>query len=134
MTPDQARTEAHMTQQELADAAGIHRHTLDMVEHGWRRPTTVTTWRLARALRPRGTLRDRVALDERLRQAAGSSLRYSNTRPHRRREAVREELRAEAGGGQVLEDHDTGWGAAILAELSSAAIRQGPAGQPDHSR
>ena len=39
-----------------------------------------------------------MALDQRLRDAAGSSLRIAATRPHAAREWVRVELLAEAGG------------------------------------
>ncbi|MDQ4031289.1 MAG: hypothetical protein M3332_03075, partial [Actinomycetota bacterium] len=45
-----------------------------------------------------GTLRDRVALDQRLRDAAGPSLRHSRTRLHAAREQVRAELLAAAAG------------------------------------
>lgn len=92
--------------------------TIKRLESGWRRPTTSSVWRLARALRPRGTMRDRVALDERLRKAAGPSLQHATTRAHRRREAVRAELVGEAGDGVVLGDHDETLGGAFLAELA----------------
>jgi DNA-binding XRE family transcriptional regulator len=127
------RARAHLTQRELAAAAGLHVHTVELLEVGWRRPSTVATWRLARALRPNGTLRDRVAADERLRQAAGSALRFAATRPHRRREAVREQLLAEADVGVVLGDHDETLGGALVAELSRM-FDSTPATQPDEAR
>jgi len=89
----------NLTQQELADAAGVDRRTIDRLENGQRRPSTVSIWKIARALRPGDSQQDRVALDERLRQAAGRSLVWSNTRPHAGRERVRAELLAEAAGG-----------------------------------
>jgi hypothetical protein len=104
-------------------AAGLHVRTIELLEAGWRRPSTVSTWKLARALRPRGSRRDRVALDEQLRRAAGESLRVAATRPHRAREATRTELLAEAGSGPVLGDRDD-LGAAILAELSNPLGRE----------
>jgi transcriptional regulator with XRE-family HTH domain len=118
------RARAHLTQRELAEAAGLHVHTVELLEVGWRRPTSSSVWKLARALRPKGTLRDRVALDERLRRAAGSSLRYAATRAHRRREAVRAELLEEADGGVVLGDHDETLGGAIAAALAFGAVDQ----------
>ena len=111
---------AGMTQQQLADAAGLDRRTIDRLENGQRRPSTVSIWRIARALRPGDSLRDRVALDERLRRAAGHSLVYAATRPHAARERVRGELLAEAGGGPVVTEIDT-FGAALLAEIAAAA-------------
>ena len=48
-----------VTQQGLADAAGLDRRTVDRLENGRRRPSTVSIWRLARALRPGASLRDR---------------------------------------------------------------------------
>jgi len=75
-----------------------------------------------RALRPHGTLRDRVALDERLRRAAGPSLVYANTRPHAARERVRGELLAEAGGGPVVTGSDV-FGAVMLADLAAGAAQ-----------
>jgi len=104
----------------LADAAGLDRRTVDRLENGQRRPSTVSCWRIARALRPGDSLRDRVALDERLRRAAGHSLVYAATRPHAARERVRGELLAEAGGGPVVTEIDT-FGAALLAEIAAAA-------------
>jgi len=67
----------HWTQQQLADAAGLDRRTVDRLENGQRRPSTVSVWKIARALRPGDSLRDQVALDERLRRAAGRSLERS---------------------------------------------------------
>ena len=65
-------------------------------------------------------MRDRVALDERLRRAAGSSLVHANTRPHAARERVRAELLAEAAGGPVVTEIDV-FGAVLLASLAAAA-------------
>jgi len=95
------RGAARLTQAELAARAGVSRLTIVRLETAARRPTTTTTWRIAKALRPRGTRHDQVAVDERLRVAAGASLRDYSRRPHARREAVRRELLAEtaAGGG-----------------------------------
>ena len=42
----------HTTQQMLADAAGLDRRSIDRLEQGQRRPSTVSVWRIARALRP----------------------------------------------------------------------------------
>jgi len=111
-----------VTQQQLADAAGLDRRTVDRLENGQRRPSTVSIWRIARALRPRVTctLRDAVALDERLRRAAGRSLVHANTRPHGARERVRAELLAEAAGGPVATDVDV-FGAVLLADLAAAS-------------
>jgi len=108
------------TQQMLADAAGLDRRSIDRLEQGQRRPSTVSIWRIARALRPGDSMRDRVALDERLRRAAGRSLVYANTRPHAARERVRGELLAEAAGGPVVTDVDV-FGAVLLASLAAAA-------------
>ncbi|MCA1676839.1 MAG: hypothetical protein LC799_33240 [Actinobacteria bacterium] len=77
------------------------------LETAARRPTTTTTWRIAKALRPRGTLHDQVAVDERLRVAAGASLRDYSRRPHAARERVRAELLAEAAGALVVTEADT---------------------------
>ena len=51
----------HWTQQQLGDAAGLDRRTVDRLENGQRRPSTVSIWRIARALRPGDSMRDRVA-------------------------------------------------------------------------
>jgi transcriptional regulator with XRE-family HTH domain len=112
----------HATQQQLADAAGLDRRSIDRLEQGQRRPSTVSIWRIARALRPRVscTLHDAVALDERLRRAAGTSLAHANTRPHGARERVRAELLAEAAGGPVVTGSDV-FGAVLLADLAAAA-------------
>ncbi len=112
----------HVTQAQLADAAGLDRRTVDRLENGQRRPSTVSVWRIARALRPRVTctLRDAVALDERLRRAAGRSLVHANTRPHGARERVRGELLAEAAGAVVVTAIDT-FGAVLLASIAAAA-------------
>ena len=112
----------HVTQQMLADAAGLDRRTVDRLENGQRRPSTVSCWRIARALRPRVTctLRDAVALDERLRRAAGPSLVYAATRPHAARERVRGELLAEAAGAPVATAADV-FGALVLAHLAASA-------------
>lgn len=72
---------------------------------------------------PRGTctLRDAVAVDQRLRDAAGPSLRYYGTRRHEAREAVRAELLAEAAGrGPVATETDR-MGALIVADLVAGA-------------
>lgn len=110
----------HVTQQMLADAAGLDRRSIDRLENGQRRPSTVSCWRIARALRPGDSMRDRVALDERLRRAAGRSLVYANTRPHAARERVRGELLAEAVGAPVVTEIDT-FGAVLLASIAAAA-------------
>ena len=108
------------TQAQLADAAGLDRRTIDRLENGQRRPSTVSVWKIARALRPGDSLRDRVALDERLRRAAGASLVHAATRPHGARERVRGELLAEAAGDPVVTEIDT-FGAVLLASLAAAA-------------
>ena len=110
----------HATQQMLADAAGLDWRTIARLENGARRPSMVSVWRIARALRPGDSMRDRVALDERLRRAAGPSLVYAATRPHVARERVRGELLAEAAGAVVVTDADT-FGAALLADLAATA-------------
>ena len=112
----------HWTQQRLADAAGLDRRTIDRLENGQRRPSTVSIWRIARALRPGDSMRDRVALDERLRRAAGRSLVYANTRPHAARERVRGELLAEAGGGGPVATETDCMGALIVAELARGRV------------
>jgi len=109
----------HLTQQELADRAGLDRRTVDRLENGQRRPSTVSIWRLARALRPGDSMQDRVALEERLRRAAGHSLVYANTRPHAARERVRGELLAEAGAGPVASEADL-LGRLIVADLAAS--------------
>ena len=115
----------HWSQQELGDAAGLDRRTIDRLENGARRPSTVSLWRIARALRPGDSQRARVALDERLRQAAGRSLVYANTRPHVARERVRGELLAEAAGaGPVATEADT-IGRLIVADLAAWAAQAG---------
>ena len=111
----------HWTQQQLGDAAGLDRRTIDRIENGQRRPSTVSIWRIARALRAGGTVRDKVALDERLRQAAGRSLVRAATRPHVGRERVRGELLAETGGSPPVSDGDTSFGAVLLAHLAAGA-------------
>lgn len=105
----------HLTQQQLADAAGPDRKTIDRLENGRRRPTSASIWKIARALR--SDLRSRVALDERLRAAAGSSFQDYGRRPHAARERMRLALRLEAGDGLPAGDEDT-LGAAIVAELA----------------
>lgn len=55
---------------------------------------------------------------ERLRQAAGPSLRDFSRWPHSAREQVRAELLAEAGGGMPVTDADDSMGALVLAMLS----------------
>ena len=120
----------HVTQQMLADAAGLDRRTVDRLENGQRRPSTVSVWKIARALRPGDSLRDRVALDERLRRAAGRSLVYANTRPHAARERVRGELLAEAAGGPVVTDVDV-FGAVLLAEIAAGSAAADDGGHDD---
>ncbi len=110
----------HWTQQQLADAAGLDRRTIDRLENGQRRPSTSSVWKIARALRPGDSLRDRVALDERLRRAAGRSLVHANTRPHGARERVRGELLAEAAGAPVVTGADV-FGAVLIANLAAPA-------------
>ena len=112
------------TQGELAAAAGLDRRTIDRLENGQRRPSTSSVWKIARALRAGGTLRDQVALDERLRRAAGHSLVYANTRPHVARERVRGELLAEAAGATVVTEADV-FGAVLLADLAAGAAQAG---------
>ena len=80
----------------------------------------MSCWRIARALRPGDSMRDRVALDERLRRAAGRSLVYANTRPHAARERVRGELLAEAGAGLPASEADL-LGRLIVADLAAGA-------------
>ncbi len=63
-------------------------------------------------------MRDAVAVDQRLRDAAGSSLRYSRTPAHVARQQVRAELRAEAAGGPVATETDT-LGALVIADLAT---------------
>jgi transcriptional regulator with XRE-family HTH domain len=58
-----------LTQQQLADAAKLHRVTIARLEEGRQRPTAASVWKIA-ALRT--DLRSRVALDERLGRAAGT--------------------------------------------------------------
>jgi len=111
----------HWSQQELADAAGLDRRTIDRIENGRRRPSTVSIWKIARALRPGDSMRDRVAVDERLRQAAGRSLVWSNTRPHVGRERVRADLIAEAAGAGPVASESDSFGALILADLAAGA-------------
>lgn len=105
--------------QELADGAEMNLRTVRRLENGERRPTSSACWRLARALRPRGTLRDRVAVEIRLRAAAGPLLVQSRTRPNLRREIVRAELldEARAAGGPVVADNGDRLGPLVCAEL-----------------
>ncbi|MHA6626249.1 helix-turn-helix domain-containing protein [Pseudonocardia sichuanensis] len=109
---------------------GLNVSTIKRLEGGYRRPTAASVWAIARALR--GDLRARVALDERLRQAAGASFRDYGRRPHAARERMRLQLRFEADGGVPLADGDD-LGRAIVAELA-AAFGRGPAAQPDGGR
>jgi len=120
----------HFTQAQLADAVGLDRRSIDRLENGARRPSTVSIWRIARALRPGDSMRDRVALDERLRRAAGRSLVHANTRPHAARERVRAELLAEAAGAPVATATDT-FGAAVIADLAAAAAAADTGGHDD---
>jgi len=68
----------------------------------------------------RGDLRSRVALVDRLRIAAGSSLRHYTTKTHARRERIRLELRAESGRNMTATDSDT-LGDLITAQLARLA-------------
>lgn len=113
----------YRTQQQLADAAGLDRKTIDRLENGRLRPTAASIWKIARALR--SDLRSRVVLDERLRTAAGSSFRDYGRRPHAAREAMRLELRLQAGDALPAGDGDT-LGAQIVAELAAMANRRAP--------
>jgi transcriptional regulator with XRE-family HTH domain len=108
------------TQQQLADMTRMNVSTIKRLEGGYRRPTAASVWAIARALRT--GLRSRVALDERLRQAAGESFRDSGRRPHAAREQMRLQLRFEADGAQPVGDGDN-LGAILLAELGAAARR-----------
>jgi len=78
------RGRARLTQVELAAHAGLHHNTVYFLEAGLRRPsTTVGVAHRTRARAPhRGTctLRDAAAVDQRLRDAAGPSLRHSPAR------------------------------------------------------
>lgn len=127
------RMECGHLKQQLADAAGLDRPTIVRLETGRRRPTTASVWKLAKALRPPGTLRDRVAMDERLRQAAGTSLRDYGRRPHGARERARLDLLMESGDGPVIGDNDRNLGAAV-AELSRLVFGRGPASGEDGPR
>ena len=119
------------SQRELADAAGLDRRTIDRLENGQRRPSTSSIWKIARGLRPWDSVRDRVALDERLRRAAGGSLVWSRTRPHAGRERVRAELLAEAAGaGPVATEADT-IGRLIVADLAAGAAGADTGGHVD---
>ena len=106
------------TQQQLADAAKLHRVTIAWLEEGRQRPTAASVWKIARALRT--DLQSRVALDERLRRAAGPSFRDYGRRPHRAREAMRTALVVEQGSGPVFGAEDT-LGTAIVAHLDALA-------------
>jgi len=95
----------HATQQQLATRPA----SIAGASTGWRMGGAGRRRRASgslRALRPGDSLRDRVAVDERLRQAAGRSLMYANTRPHVASERVRAELLAEAAGGPVATEAD----------------------------
>ena len=106
------------TQQQLADAAKLDRKTIDRLENGRRRPTAASIRAIARALR--SDLRSRVALDERLRRAAGSSFRDYGRRPHAAREAMRAQLAVEQGDGPVFGPGDTSLGLVVAAFLDEA--------------
>ncbi len=110
---------ARLTQVALAGLAGLHHNTVYLLEAGLRRPSTTSIWRVARALRPREacTLRDAVALDQRLRDTAGPSLRYYGTRAHAAREQARAELLAEAAGAPPA-THLDDFGAIVIADLA----------------
>lgn len=120
------REAAGLTQDQLAARARLDRTTIGHLECGTRRPSTVSLWRVARALRPRRdyTLRDAVALDQRLRESVPvGSLRVHATRPHAAREAIRAELLAGRAGGQPATGADV-MGTLILAALAA------PSNQP----
>lgn len=66
-----------------------------------------------------------VALDERLRAAAGPSLRDYSRRANVRREAVRAQLRWEAGDRPVVGEADTRLGLLVVDELARLAAGAG---------
>jgi transcriptional regulator with XRE-family HTH domain len=81
----------HLTQQQLADRAKLHRVTISRLEEGRLRPTTSSVWDIARVLRP--DLRSRVALDERLPPRPGRAC-------------------ATMGGGRTGRGNGCGWSCA----------------------
>ncbi len=91
----QERRAAGLSQPALAAWAGVAECTVTRLERGVQRPTTTTTWALARALRLGLDERAALALDLRLRAAAGPSLRTFSTRTHRCRERPPAELLAD---------------------------------------
>lgn len=99
------RIGARLTQAQLAKRAGLSRMTITFLECGRRRPTIGTTWRLVKALRPDYSLRVQVALDLRLQQTAGDSLRsYSRKQRLRRARVVAALLAESADGVPVTEE------------------------------
>jgi len=108
------------TQFDFARVVGLSVSTIKALESGSRRPTTSSIWRIARAVR--SGLRARVALDERLRRAAGPSLRDYGRRPHAARERMRVQLTVEFGDDQPVGEGDT-LGALVAADLDAAFRR-----------
>lgn len=106
------RLAAGLTQAALAARAGLARSTAERLERGAQRPSTGSTWRLARALR--SDERARVALDLRLREAAGPSLREFSARARLRRDRIAAELLAEHIMPVAVEDD---FGALVAAML-----------------
>ncbi|WNV83713.1 helix-turn-helix transcriptional regulator [Umezawaea sp. Da 62-37] len=90
----QERRAAGLSQAQLAERAGSTSFGISRLENGHVRPSTSMTWRLARALRGHLGEREAVALDLRLKLAAGSSLRCFSERTHRRRERIAAEVLA----------------------------------------
>jgi transcriptional regulator with XRE-family HTH domain len=109
------RAAAGLTQVALAERAGLAERTVQRLESGAQRPSTGSTWRVAKALRPGGDLRAQVALDLRLRLAAGRSLRDFSRRVHRKREAIAAELMALGEPPLTDADDFTGFVATLLA-------------------
>ncbi|KOX16193.1 hypothetical protein ADK67_40280 [Saccharothrix sp. NRRL B-16348] len=92
------RSERHvagLSQPQLAERASTTPFGISRLENGHVRPSTGMCWRLARALRHGLDDRAAVALDLRLRVAAGPSLRSFSTRTHRQRERLAAELLAD---------------------------------------
>jgi hypothetical protein len=88
----------------------------------------VSIWRIARALRPGDSLWDRVALDQRLREAAGRSLVAPH--PPAARERPPAELLADAAGGPVATESDN-FGALIVAALADGMASADTGGHAD---
>lgn len=96
------RRAAGFTQQQLAAAAGLHRNTITALETGRRRPTTFTTWALAKALREGE--RARVKLDVVFQTLAGPHLVLLSHRTRVRRERLALEHLAVAGCTLTVDD------------------------------